>query len=90
MKVGLIHGIGVWFDAYFYGSNQLVVLSTSPASPATHWHQSRLLLTQPLGVNPGQTVTGSLTFKFNAEQTFDVKLSVCIPELKVTSTFHLR
>lgn len=81
--VGIIHGIGAWFDAYFYGTQQFVVLSTSPLSAPTHWYQMRFLLEQPIAVNPGQTVVGNLTMKANKEQTFDIKLTLTIPELNV-------
>jgi histone-arginine methyltransferase CARM1 len=84
MKVGLIHGIGCWFDAYFCGSQQLVVLSTSPASQTTHWYQTRLLFPTPLGVNPGQTIVGNMSLKANKEQSMDVRLTLSIPELHVT------
>ena len=82
-RVGIIHGIGAWFDAYFCGSQSFIVLSTSPASAPTHWYQMRFLLPQPIAVNPGQTVVGNLSMKANKEQTFDIKLTLAIPELNV-------
>jgi len=32
-KVGIINGVGFWFDAEFNGSNNKYILSTSPAKP---------------------------------------------------------
>lgn len=83
MKVGLVHGVGAWFDATFLGSQQIIVLNTSPSFPATHWYQMRFLLPTPLAVNPGQTVVGNFTLVANKEQSFDVKIKMSIPELKV-------
>ncbi len=80
-----MHGLGCWFDAYFLGSQHMVILSTSPASAATHWYQTRLLLRTPLGVNPGQTILGNLSLNANKEQTVDVSLKFVIPELKAPS-----
>ena len=50
-KPSLMHGISCWFDTYFEGSTQKVVLSTSPHSHPTHWYQVRLLLLpEPLAI----------------------------------------
>ncbi len=83
-RVGIVHGIGAWFDAHFSGSQCPVVLSTSPYSAPTHWYQMRFLLPTPIAVNPGQTVIGNLTMKANKEQTFDVKITLSLPDLSVT------
>ena len=90
MKVGLIHGIGVWFDAYFYGSQNFVVLTTSPSAPLTHWYQMRFLIKNPIAVNPGQTVVGNLTMKTNDQQTLDIKLTIAIPEVNVLNKINGR
>jgi hypothetical protein len=34
-----MHGFGCWFDLSFLGSEQTVILSTSPEHPGTHWYQ---------------------------------------------------
>merc|ERR1712176_882886 len=60
----------------FDGSTERVVLSTSPKAPGTHWYQSRLLLRRPIAVNPGQTVSGTLSFKVNDRLSYDVEVNV--------------
>eukprot|EP00826_Nyctotherus_ovalis_P038932 TRINITY_DN3694_c0_g1_i10.p1 TRINITY_DN3694_c0_g1~~TRINITY_DN3694_c0_g1_i10.p1 ORF type:complete len:336 (-),score=95.08 TRINITY_DN3694_c0_g1_i10:136-1143(-) len=82
-RVGIIHGVGVWFNACFSGSETTLVLSTSPFSPPTHWYQTRFLLLQPIAVNPGQSVKGNITMNANEEQTLDVKVTLTLPELNV-------
>eukprot|EP00831_Metopus_contortus_P084751 TRINITY_DN9694_c0_g1_i2.p1 TRINITY_DN9694_c0_g1~~TRINITY_DN9694_c0_g1_i2.p1 ORF type:complete len:184 (-),score=53.47 TRINITY_DN9694_c0_g1_i2:123-674(-) len=81
-------GIGMWFDAYFCGSQQFVVLSTSPAASPTHWYQMRFLLPVPIAVNPGQRVKGNLRMIANKEQSFDITITLSIPELNLTSIGH--
>lgn len=53
-KPTLLHGIASWFDTSFQGSNQEVILSTSPYNNPTHWYQIRLLLPEPIAINKGQ------------------------------------
>lgn len=53
-KTALLHGLGCWFDLTFSGSESVVVLSTSPEAPQTHWYQCRLMLQEPLAVNATQ------------------------------------
>ena len=50
-RAALLHGYALYFDAYFQGIDYDVVLRTGPESPATHWYQTRLQLTETLGVN---------------------------------------
>jgi len=55
-RAALMHGFGCWFDIAFLGSKATVVLSTAPECPGTHWYQCRLLLTEPIGVNKGESI----------------------------------
>lgn len=89
-KTGILHGYGLYFDAYFKGSNlaNQVVLSTAPESAATHWYQCRLLMREPIGVNRGQKLSGSLKLAANKEQSFDGTLIVNIPTLNIKTTNH--
>jgi hypothetical protein len=83
-KAGLVHGYALYFDAIFKGSESYVTLQTGPLHPATHWYQTRFLLREPLGVNKGQLVEGTLKMVANREQTFNVNLKVSIPILDVS------
>jgi histone-arginine methyltransferase CARM1 len=78
-----MHGISSWFDAYFIGSSQEVVLSTSPYNPPTHWYQVRLLLPEPLAINKGQKIVGSLIFKANNIRSYYIYLKIGIQELNL-------
>ncbi|KAJ2382533.1 hypothetical protein GGI23_007345, partial [Coemansia sp. RSA 2559] len=48
------------------------LMSTSPYSPPTHWQQVRLLLKQPLAVNAGQVIRGTISMKVNEERSYDI------------------
>ena len=37
-KTGIIHGMAGWFDIQFKGSQDVIVLSTAPDAPLTHWY----------------------------------------------------
>jgi hypothetical protein len=56
-----VHGVAIWFDLLFTGSEQHVTLSTSPWDGYTHWYQTRLMLASPLEVAPAHTVSGSIS-----------------------------
>jgi len=45
---GTVHGMCIWFDVIFKGSDKTVVLSTAPGSPETHWKQTVLFLSKEL------------------------------------------
>eukprot|EP00441_Pelagodinium_beii_P040205 CAMPEP_0197632300 /NCGR_PEP_ID=MMETSP1338-20131121/9116_1 /TAXON_ID=43686 ORGANISM="Pelagodinium beii, Strain RCC1491" /NCGR_SAMPLE_ID=MMETSP1338 /ASSEMBLY_ACC=CAM_ASM_000754 /LENGTH=526 /DNA_ID=CAMNT_0043203859 /DNA_START=51 /DNA_END=1631 /DNA_ORIENTATION=+ len=81
----LVHGMAGWFDAYFEGSNQTVLLSTAPWCPGTHWYQIRFLLEVPLGVNPGQCIEGVLKMEANNVQSYYIKLQMNIKGTNISS-----
>lgn len=88
-KTALMHGFGCWFDIHFEGTASTVTLSTSPDSPGTHWYQCRLLLAEPLGVNKGQYVFGSMKFEANEKYSFNITLTATIDGTEITSTNHI-
>ncbi|KAJ1878818.1 hypothetical protein LPJ66_011817, partial [Kickxella alabastrina] len=78
---GLMHGVAGWFDLAFVppvsslhpGTQpSATYMSTSPQSTATHWQQVRMLLKQPLAVNAGQIVRGSIFMKVNDQRSYDI------------------
>ena len=73
-RTGLCHGLAVWFDVAFTGSDAVVVLNTGPGQPGTHWYQCRLLLPQPIAVNANQRLAGELTMVANARYSYDLAL----------------
>jgi len=70
----VVHGIACWFEAIFEGSHCDLVLSTSPWDTLTHWWQTRFMLLEPLGVNNGQRLQGSLLFEATEKNTYDCTL----------------
>ena len=39
--INQLHGVALWFDCRFPGSQRQVFLSTAPHAPLTHWYQAR-------------------------------------------------
>ncbi|KAJ2763414.1 hypothetical protein H4S06_000101 [Coemansia sp. BCRC 34490] len=78
---GVMHGVAGWFDLTFQARKSAqhsdtvaypTLMSTSPYSPPTHWQQVRLLFQQPLAVNAGQVVRGTISMKVNDERSYDI------------------
>ncbi|ODN76527.1 hypothetical protein L202_05194 [Cryptococcus amylolentus CBS 6039] len=53
-----------------------VALSTGPDAVRTHWQQARLLLPEPLAVNKGERITGSIRFTVNEARSYDLLLEL--------------
>mmetsp|Transcript_81710 Transcript_81710/g.157782 ORF Transcript_81710/g.157782 Transcript_81710/m.157782 type:complete len:651 (-) Transcript_81710:58-2010(-) len=70
----LLHGLAGWFDAHFEGSSCSIILSTSPWDTLTHWWMTRLMMLEPLAVNKGQPVTGSIGFSPCEGNTYQCRL----------------
>ena len=87
-KTSIMHGLGGWFDIDFQGSDpeKKVVLSTAPDKPGTHWYQCRLLYHEPLAVNKGQTVRGSLHFKVNEKYSYCIKMTASIDGTNISTS----
>lgn len=81
----LVHGVAGWFDAFFEGSQNTVVLSTAPWCPGTHWYQIRFMLQTPLAVNAGQRIVGTLKMEANHLQSYYIKLETRIDGTNITS-----
>lgn len=75
-KTAIMHGFGCWFDVSFNGSTVTVELSTAPDKPTTHWYQCRLLLRDPIAVNRGQSISGTLHFVANNKFSYFVDMRV--------------
>ncbi|XP_022195217.1 histone-arginine methyltransferase CARMER isoform X1 [Nilaparvata lugens] len=93
LESGMVHGLALWFDVAFTGSNQTVWLSTSPTEPLTHWYQVRCLLEKPIFAKHGQRLTGKIVLQANQRQSYDVTMELCIEgadNTKVTNTLDLQ
>lgn len=74
---GLMHGIAGWFDISLCGH----ILSTSPSAGKTHWQQVRFLLKEPLAVNAGQSVQGSMHLVVNPQRSYTVTCTLRIADV---------
>ena len=79
-----IHGIALWFDCTFPGSQKHVVLSTSPLEPLTHWYQVRCMLRSPLAVGVGHTLSGTMRFEANESRGYNVHMTITNDNTQVT------
>lgn len=85
-RTAILHGIAGWFDVLFRGTAHKVPLSTSPYTAGTHWYQCRFLLEDPLAVNRGQTVSGSMHFVANDKYSYDITLNITLDGVGITRT----
>jgi len=89
----IMHGLGGWFDINFLGNTEHVKLSTAPDCPGTHWYQCRLLFKDPVAVNKGQTIIGSLQFTANEKFSYFVEMHAAIegtsPQIESTNRVNL-
>jgi histone-arginine methyltransferase CARM1 len=84
-RPALCHGLAAWFTVDFEGSVQTVTLDTGPHAPGTHWYQCRLLLREPLAVNAGQRLTGSLRMTANERYSYHLLLSLGVAGSEATT-----
>ena len=71
-----LHGIALWFDCRFPGSQRNLFLSTSPHDPLTHWYQVRLMLKAPIAVGPGHVIVGCCSFEANDARGYNIRLTI--------------
>ncbi|WFD31966.1 type I protein arginine methyltransferase [Malassezia sp. CBS 17886] len=82
----VVHGLGAWFDLSFLQADEEedvgahgALMTTSPFAPPTHWAQVRLLFEEPLALNRGQRVEGTLHFSANASRSYDISAHLWVP-----------
>lgn len=76
----VVHGLGAWFDLSFGHIGEIDYgMTTSPFAPATHWAQVRLLFEEPLALNSGQKVVGTLRFSANDQRSYDIDAHIHVP-----------
>jgi histone-arginine methyltransferase CARM1 len=79
-----VHGIALWFDCTFPGSQRKVVLDTSPLEPLTHWYQVRCLLRAPLAAGVGHILGGKALFEANEARGYNVHVTLTNTNTGVT------
>ncbi|WFD01299.1 type I protein arginine methyltransferase [Malassezia yamatoensis] len=93
----VVHGLGAWFDLSFLQpeeveddiDNPQFAMTTSPFAPATHWAQIRLLFPEPLAMNTGQCLLGTLHFQVNERRSYDIQADLYVPLSNETSNVTL-
>lgn len=73
-----VHGLACWFDVLFNGSTVQRWLTTAPGAPTTHWYQLRCVLSQPLYVMAGQSITGHLNMVAHSAQSYTLNLTLSV------------
>ena len=76
-----VHALVTWFDTTFSDLTRPVVLSTSPMKGYTHWKQSVFYLEEPIQVEKGDTLYGSIATRQD---------KVNFRELNVKISYHLQ
>lgn len=77
-RSGPVHGLAGWFDVSFDGSSETVLLSTSPQVAQTHWAQLRFVLADPIQVDEGQKIHGSLVLSANEQSSYTAELQASV------------
>ena len=85
-RTAVCHGLAAWFDVAFTGSAATVILTTAPGQPGTHWYQCRLLLLNPIAVNAGQRIAGTLRMKANERYSYNLTLSMSLVGSEATTS----
>lgn len=83
----VVHGLGAWFDLSFLQPGEVEedelqprnAMTTSPFAPPTHWAQVRMLFHEPLALNTGQRVLGTLRFEANESRSYDIHADLYVP-----------
>lgn len=71
VAAGTSVGQGDWTSKSSY-------MSTSPYATPTHWQQCRLLFPEPIAVNRGQRLVGSIHFVVNENRSYDITVDVAV------------
>lgn len=66
-KSGIYQGVCFWFEVQFQSADNK--LSTSPASPQTHWKQTIIVLPTQIEVEEGDAVMFNVQFKRNSSNS---------------------
>uniref|UniRef100_A0A8D1M3A0 Protein arginine N-methyltransferase 2 n=1 Tax=Sus scrofa TaxID=9823 RepID=A0A8D1M3A0_PIG len=67
-KAGTLHGFTAWFSVQFQNLEEdepQLVLSTGPLHPTTHWKQVLFMMDEPVPVQAGDVVTGTVMLQRN-------------------------
>ncbi|GAX73379.1 hypothetical protein CEUSTIGMA_g832.t1 [Chlamydomonas eustigma] len=71
-----IHALVGSFDIQFTCGHKPITFSTSPHARATHWKQTVFYLEEPITINTGEEVTGSLSCRPNSKNPRDLDITI--------------
>lgn len=71
-----IHALVAYFDVDFDCCHKKIHFGTGPADEYTHWKQTVFYLKEPIAVNKGETLTGTLSCRPNAGNPRDLDIDV--------------
>ena len=63
-------------------------MTTSPFAPLTHWAQVRFVMQEPLALNCGQRVEGTLHFRANESRSYDIDARLHVVDTTLERTAH--
>lgn len=80
--LGHLHGFFSWFDCVFEGPVRRVTLSTSPNAGYTHWRHSIFYFDEPIPVDQGTVIRGSIAARPNRDNNrfIDVDVAYSVGE----------
>jgi len=90
-REGTLRGFVIHFDALFDLASKggvCTAFSTSPLEPPTHWKQTSLYLKEPLSIQAGEKIAGTLTFSRGLEykRAYDMTISFTPPRASAPVT----
>jgi protein arginine N-methyltransferase 1 len=71
-----IHALVAYFDTDFNCCHKKVHFGTGPDDEYTHWKQTVFYLKEPIAVNKGETLSGTLKCKPNADNPRDLDIEI--------------
>ena len=89
----LLHGLSCFFDVTFEGPDAIVILSTSPFNPPTHWCQTQFYFEKPLKLKIGSDITGFFDMRPSPNNYRDQEIHItlkCGNETLVDQQYMLR
>lgn len=71
-----LYGFLVWFDVEFHGTEQSILLSTSPFEKSTHWGQTLFYLENPIKLSEESEIIGNFIMKPNSKNYRDQDITI--------------
>ena len=89
----LLYGICCFFDVSFEGPEAIVVLSTSPFNPPTHWSQTLFYFQNPIRIEIGKEIHGFFSMKPSEANYRDQDVHITLQvdnEIMIDQNYRIR